>query len=101
LNLEAIEEARDTTAQQFELERHSLISANQQLDAQVKELQAKMDHDGKNIGVMSAMSDAMAGVVRRSTSHTATTSQSKDKDPNALEEGMKKVCSSSLLLYDM
>ncbi|XP_031551610.1 rab GTPase-binding effector protein 1-like [Actinia tenebrosa] len=86
---EAVKEARDTTAQQFELERHSLISANQKLEAQLKDLHAKLGHDGKNTGVMSAMTDAVAGVVRRSTSLTSTSH--KEKEPVSMEEGMKKV----------
>lgn len=54
---------------------------------QVRELQAKAE--GKSPGVMSVMSDAVAGVVRR----TSPSNQPKDKDSDGnLEDGMKKVC---------
>lgn len=82
---EAVQEARSTTAQQFELERHSLMNTNKKLEMQLKELQGKTGTEGK--GMMSAMSDAVAGVVRR----TSPSSQTKDKEGSTLEDGMKKV----------
>ena len=54
----------------------------------MKELQGKSGHEGKTSGVMSAVSGAVAGVVRRTS---PSISQSKDKDASTLEAGMEKV----------
>ncbi|XP_048582683.1 rab GTPase-binding effector protein 1 isoform X2 [Nematostella vectensis] len=84
---EAVKEARNGAAHQYEMERHSLIAANQKLGAQIKDLQNKLGQDGRNAGVMSAMTDAVAGVVKRSSAPSSPAPGGQSSD---LEEGLKK-----------
>ena len=93
-------EAKETAAEQFELEKHNLMARNQKLENEVKNLKSLLSSDGEGSSrprMLSGLSDAVVGAIRRNTATSQASSHDEQAVTDAtksLEKSMEKVTSS-------
>ena len=95
--LEAVREAREGVAEQFSIEKHNLVARNQKLDNEVKNLKLLLSTDGESSSrprMLSGLSDAVVGAMRRNTATSQTSAHDEETVPTgkaSLERSMEKV----------
>lgn len=93
---EAVREAHEGAAEQFELEKHNLMAQNQKLENEIRNLKALLSSDGNGSsrpGRLSGLSDAVVGAIRRNTATGqafAGDEEAVNVDPKSLEKSMEK-----------
>ena len=99
---EAVREAKEGAAEQFEIEKHNLMARNQKLENEVKNLKSLLSSDGEGSGIrprmLSGFSDAVVGAIRRNTATSQTSSHDEEVVPGqtkSLEKSMEKVTSTA------
>lgn len=87
---EAVREAREGAAEQFEIEKHNLVARNYKLENEVRNLKSLLSSDGESSTrprMLSGLSDAVVGAIRRNTA----TSQSSAHDEETVLSGTKSL----------
>lgn len=94
---EAVREAKESAAEHFEIEKHNL-ARNQQLENEVKNLKSLLSSDEESSsnrpGMLSGLSDAVVGAIRRNTATSENSSVDGEAVPDnakSLEKSMEKV----------
>ena len=90
-------EAKESSAEQFDIEKHNLLARNKRLENEVMNLKSLLSSDeesGNRPRMLSGISDAVANVIRRNTA--TSNSSSVDYEPvpeggKSLEKSMEKV----------
>ncbi|XP_078362497.1 rab GTPase-binding effector protein 1-like isoform X2 [Oculina patagonica] len=94
---EAVREAKESAAEHFEIERHNLNARNQRLENEVKNLKSLLSSDEESSSgrprMLSGLSDAVVGAIRRNTATSQTSSVDGEAVPDVaktLEKSMEK-----------
>lgn len=90
-------EAQEGVTEQFNIEKHNLMVRNQKLENEVKNLKLLLSSDGESSSrprMLSGLSDAVVGAIRRNTATSQTSAHDEEvvTDSKAsLEKSMEKV----------
>lgn len=95
---EAVTEAKESAAEHFEIEKHNLLARNQRLENEVKNLKSLLSSDEESSSnrprMLSGLSDAVVGAIRRNTATSESSSVDGEAVPDnakSLEKSMEKV----------
>lgn len=92
---EAVLDAQQGAGEQFEMEKHNLMAQNKKLENEVRNLKSILSSDGNGSvkpRMLSGLSDAVVGAIKRNTSHNSPVSDEEAVSigSKSLEKSMEK-----------
>ena len=86
-----MEDAKESAAEHFEIEKHNLLARNQRLENEIKNLKLLLTSDEESSSsrprMLSGLSDVVVGAIRRNTA----TSESSSVDGEAVTDNVKSL----------
>ena len=90
-------EAKESSAEQFEIEKHNLLARNKKLENELTNLKSLLSTEEESSNrprMLSGISDAVVNVIRRNTTASGNSSvedEAVSPDGKSLEKSMEKV----------